>query len=72
MSPINPTAEQVVIERLQKIGPCHLDDLILSLRELNWDTIVATVDHLLKKRLVLHRDGHYEFNHNEEIPDQAA
>ncbi|MGH7182717.1 MAG: hypothetical protein ACREJN_12170 [Nitrospiraceae bacterium] len=60
MSLINQTAAQAVIEQLQKTGPCHLDDLILSLRELNWETIVATIDHLSKERRVLLLYGSYE------------
>ncbi|HKP00756.1 MAG TPA: hypothetical protein VJU02_03900 [Nitrospiraceae bacterium] len=73
MSLINRAAEQAVIEQLQKTGPCSMDDLILSLRDLSCDTIVATINHLSKERRVLmRRYGAYDINHNIEIPKQAA
>ena len=68
----NKAAEKVELERLQQTGPCHIDELILSRRDLYWGTIVATVEHLSRERRVLFRYGSYEINRNVAIPNQAA
>ena len=88
MKLITEISEEAVIDRLQEIGPCQLDDLILSLPYLNWASVVATVDFLSRKGQVLFRDGIYDvipspqrapvskvqrpINRSAEIPYQVA
>jgi hypothetical protein len=56
MIPIDASAEQGVIETLQRTGPCSLDDLVMQLPTLNWNVVFVAVDRMSRDgRLVLRR-----------------
>jgi hypothetical protein len=56
MVPINTTAEEVVLDVLQKTGPCYLDDLVIQLPNLSWNEVFVAVDRMSRDgRLFLRR-----------------
>lgn len=58
MMPINTSAEEVVIELLQKISPCFLDDLVIYLPNLSWGEVFGAVDRMSRDgRLSLRQFG---------------
>lgn len=46
MVPIDASAEEVVIERLERTGPCLLDDLVMQLPNLSWSEVIFAVDRM--------------------------
>lgn len=56
MMPIDASAEEAVIEILQRTGPCCLDDLVMQLPRLNGSTVFVAVDQMSRDgRLLLRR-----------------
>jgi len=56
MIPIDASAEEGVIETLQRTGSCSLDDLVTQLSNLNWNMVFVAVDRMSRDgRLVLRR-----------------
>jgi hypothetical protein len=59
MMPINTTADEVVLERLQRTGSCCFDDLITSLPQLSWGEVFVAVDRMSRDgRLSLRQLGY--------------
>ena len=46
MMPTNVSAEEAVVEMLQRIGPCGIDDLVTSLPNLSWGEVFVAVDRM--------------------------
>jgi hypothetical protein len=46
MRPIKESAEKVVIELLEKTGPCLLDDLVMQLPNFSWSDVIFAVDRM--------------------------
>lgn len=56
MMPINASAEEVVLDMLQRTGPCYLDDLVIQLPNLSWNEVFVAVDRMSRDgRLFLRR-----------------
>jgi hypothetical protein len=56
MLPMNMTAEEVVLDMLQRTGPCYLDDLVIQLPSLSWSEVFVAVDRMSRDgRLFLRR-----------------
>jgi hypothetical protein len=56
MRPSDVSAEDVVIETLQKSGPCSFDDLIRYLPNLSWGEVFVAVDRMSRDgRLLIRR-----------------
>jgi hypothetical protein len=49
MTLIHTSTEEVVIEILQRTGPCSLDDLVRSLPYLTWGEVFVAVDRMSRK-----------------------
>lgn len=46
MTLIHTSTEEVVIDMLQRTGPCSLDDLVRSLPYLTWGEVFVAVDRM--------------------------
>jgi hypothetical protein len=46
MTLIHTSTEEVVIDMLQRTGPCSLDDLLRSLPYLTWGEVFVAVDRM--------------------------
>jgi hypothetical protein len=46
MMPIDASAEEVVIERLERTGPWLLDDLVMKLPNFSWSDVIFAVDRM--------------------------
>ena len=55
MRPSDVSAEEVVIETLQKTGPCSFDDLIRYLPNLSWGEVFVAVDRMSRDGRLLFR-----------------
>jgi hypothetical protein len=54
MMPIDESAEKVVIEVLERTGPCLLDDLVMQLPNFSWSDVIFAVDRMSRDgRLLL-------------------
>ena len=51
--------EAVIVEILQRSGPCYLDDVVKSLPNSSWGEIFAAVDRMSRDgRVLLHQHGY--------------
>jgi hypothetical protein len=71
MMPINTSADEVVLEMLQRTGPCYLDDLITSLPHLSWGEVFVAVDRMSRNGRVLLRQLGYS-TYQITLPSQIA
>jgi hypothetical protein len=56
MTAIDVSAEDVVVEMLQRTGSCSLDDLVIQLPNLSWSEIFGAIDRMSRDgRLSLRR-----------------
>jgi hypothetical protein len=56
MMPTNVSAEEAVIEMLQRTGPCCLDNLAIQLPNFSWGEVFTAVDRMSRDgRLVIRR-----------------
>jgi len=60
MMPTNASAqEEAVIELLQRIGPCSMDEIIMQLPNFSWAEVFVAVGRLSKEgRVSLRRQGY--------------
>jgi hypothetical protein len=59
MTLIHTSTEEVVIDMLQRTGPCCLDDLVRCLPHLSWGQIYVAVDRMSRHGdLFLHQLGY--------------
>jgi len=59
MTLVNTSTEEVVIDMLQRTGPCCLDDLVTYLPHLSWGPVFAAVDRMSRDgQVLLHRLGY--------------
>ena len=57
MTPFN--VEALVLDFLEKTGPCGLDDLVTYLPQLSWGQVFATVDNMSRSgRVLIHQVGY--------------
>jgi hypothetical protein len=71
MMPINTSADELVLEMLQRTGPCYLDDLITSLPHLSWGEVFVAVDRMSRNGRVLLRQLGYS-TYEIALPSQLA
>ena len=58
MSPI----ESAIVEKLQKGGPCGLDDVVMSLPNSSWGEIFSAVDRMSRDgRVSLRQSGYSDY-----------
>ena len=58
MSPI----ENAIVEKLQKGGPCGLDDVVTSLPNSSWGEVYIAVDRMSRDgRVLLHQLGYSSY-----------
>lgn len=55
MRTIDASAEEAVLEMLQKAGPCSLDDLVMQLPNFSWSEVFLAVDRMSREGLLLLR-----------------
>jgi hypothetical protein len=48
-------AEEIILEMLQRTGPCNLDDLVTYLPTLSWSEVFAAIDRMSRDGLLLLR-----------------
>jgi hypothetical protein len=77
MTLIHTSTEEVVIDMLQRTGPCCLDDLVTHLPHLSWGEVFVAVDRmsrdgrlLLRRQLLIRRLGHSSYQIT--LPSQLA
>ena len=67
MMPIDTSVEEVVLEMLQRTGPCRFDDLVGSLPTLKWGQVFVAINRLSRERRVFLRQIAYSNYHVEQI-----
>jgi hypothetical protein len=59
MKPLGALAEEAVLERMERVGPCCLDDLVRELPYYSWGEVFVAVDRMSKDgRLVIRQLGY--------------
>ena len=59
MMRVDTSADKIVIELLQRTGPCCLDDLVTYLPKLSWGEVFVAVDRMSRDgRLLLRQLGY--------------
>jgi hypothetical protein len=59
MKPIDAPAEEAVLEMVEGIGPCSMDDLVVQLPQFSWGNIFAAVDKMSRDgRFVVRQLGY--------------
>jgi hypothetical protein len=53
------TIEHAIVEKLQKDGPCRLDDVVMSLPNSSWGEIFSAVDRMSRDGRVSLRQSGY-------------
>jgi hypothetical protein len=54
--------ESAILEKLERGGPCSLDELYQALSDYSWNQVFAAVDRLCRNgRLSLHRPGRFDY-----------
>ena len=69
--PLDTSAEEVVLEILQRSGPCGLDDLVMRLPNLSWSKVFTAVDRMSRDGRVL-LDRHARSIYYVSLPSQHA
>jgi hypothetical protein len=44
MKPLGALAEEAVLERMERVGPCCLDDLVRELPYFSWGEVFVAID----------------------------
>jgi hypothetical protein len=71
--PSDVSAEEVVIEALQRNGPCCLDELVRYLPNLSWGEVFVAVDQMSRDGRLLVRQLGYSYSSYEiTLPPQLA
>ena len=63
MKPIHALAEAAVLEMVERVGPCSLDDLVSLLPHFSWGSEFAAVDRMSRdSRLVIRQLGYSTYH----------
>jgi len=59
MKPLGALAEEAVLERMERVGPCCLDDLVRELPYFSWGEVFVAIARMSKDgRLVIRQLGY--------------
>jgi len=63
MKPIHALAEAAVLEMVERVGPCSLDDLVSLLPHFSWGSVFVAVDRMSRDgRLVIRQVGYLTYH----------
>jgi hypothetical protein len=63
MKPLDALAEEAVLEMVERVGPCSLDDLVGQLPHFSWGEVFVAVDRMSRDgRLVIRQLGYLTYH----------
>lgn len=65
--------ESAILERLERGGPCSLEELYQALSDYSWNQVFAAIDRLSRNgRLLLRRPGRFDYLASIGMPSSDA